>query len=47
MAKKFYGELGEEIRRINEADLYKLAGILDMSKRELGIGIRSKRPFKW
>ena len=47
MAKKFYGELGEEIRRMNEADLYKLAGILDMSKRELGIGIRSKRPFKW
>ena len=47
MAKKFYRELGEEIRRINEADLYKLAGILDMSKRELGIGIRSKRPFKW
>ena len=47
MAKKFYGELGEEIRRMNEADLYKLAGILDMSKRELGIGIGSKRPFKW
>lgn len=47
VAKKFYGGLGEEIRRMNEADLYKLAGILEMSKRELGIGIGSKRPFKW
>lgn len=47
MARKFYQELGEEIRRMNEADLYKLFGILDMSKRELGIGIDSKRPFRW
>ena len=47
MAKKFYQELGEEIRRMNEADLYKLAGILDMSARELGIGINARKPFRW
>ena len=28
------------------ADLYKLAGILDKSEKELGIGIREE-PFPW
>ncbi|MDO5134214.1 MAG: von Willebrand factor type A domain-containing protein, partial [Eubacteriales bacterium] len=46
LAKKLYTELGSSIREKNAADLYKLAGILDQSVEELGIGIR-KKPFPW
>ena len=47
LARQFYGELGNSIREKNVADLYKLAGILDKSEEELGIGIRNKEPFIW
>ena len=46
LAKKLYKELGEEIKEKNSADLYKLAGILEKSEHELGIGIE-KEPFLW
>ena len=46
LAKKLYKELGEPIREKNAADLYKLAGILEKSEAELGIGIKDE-PFPW
>ena len=46
LAKKLYKELGDTIREMNSADLYKLAGILDKSEKELGIGIPDE-PFPW
>ena len=46
LAKKFYEELGDSIQQKNSADLYKFAGILDKSERELGIGIEDE-PFLW
>lgn len=46
LAKKLYKELGDSIRDKNAADLYKLAGILEKSESELGIGIE-KEPFPW
>ena len=46
LAKKLYKELGPDIRGKNAADLYKLAGILDKSAKELGIGI-PEEPFPW
>lgn len=46
LAKKLYKELGVEIREKNSADLYKLAGILDKTEKELGIGI-PEDPFVW
>lgn len=46
LAKKIYAELGSSIREKNAADLYKLAGILEKSKKELGIGI-PEEPFPW
>ena len=45
-AKKLYKELGVGIREKNSADLYKLAGILDKTEKELGIGI-PEDPFVW
>ena len=46
LAKKLYKELGNDIREKNSSDLYKLAGILDKSEKELGIGIPDE-PFIW
>ena len=46
LAKKLYKELGSKVRERNSADLYKLAGILDKSEKELGIGL-SEEPFLW
>ena len=46
LAKKLYSELGDPVREKNAADLYKLAGILDKSEEELGIGL-PKDPFIW
>lgn len=46
LAKKLYKELGDAIREKNSADLYKLAGILDKSEKELGVGI-PEAPFVW
>lgn len=46
LAKKLYQEIGDPIREKNSADLYKLAGILDKSETELGIGI-TEAPFQW
>ena len=31
----------------NAEDLYKLAGMLDKSEKELGIGIPDEEPFRW
>ncbi len=47
LAKKIYKELGKEIQEKNSSDLYKLAGILEKSEEELGIGINSKERFEW
>ena len=47
LAKELYQQLGEPIRKKNEASLYKLAGILDKSEKELGIGIREEEEFLW
>lgn len=47
LAQKYYDSLGEEIRRLNEADLYKLPEILKRSERELNVGIRARDRFKW
>ena len=46
LAKQLYKELGEAVRERNSADLYKLAGILEKSEAELGIGI-PEEPFPW
>ena len=46
LAGKLYKELGDDIRERNSADIYKLAGILDKSEKELGIGI-PEEPFLW
>ncbi|MDO5138673.1 MAG: DUF3520 domain-containing protein, partial [Oscillospiraceae bacterium] len=46
LAKSLYKELGSSIREKNSADLYKLAGILEKSEKELGIGIQDE-PFLW
>lgn len=46
LARQMYKELGEPLREKNSADLYKLAGILDKSEAELGIGI-PEEPFPW
>ncbi len=46
LAKRLYDELGDEARERNSADLYKLAGILGKSEKELGIGI-PEEPFVW
>ena len=46
LARKLYDELGSSIREKNASDLYKLAGILDKSKKELGVGI-PEEPFRW
>ena len=47
IAKKLYQELGSAARERNAADLYKLAGILDKSERELNIGIDEEEDFIW
>ena len=47
LAKKLYQQLGTTIKEKNAADLYKLAGILDKSPEELGIGIREEEDFDW
>ncbi|MBR4760311.1 MAG: von Willebrand factor type A domain-containing protein [Lachnospiraceae bacterium] len=46
LAKRLYKELGSSIREKNAADLFKLAGILEKSEQELGIGIPDG-PFPW
>lgn len=46
LAKTLYAELGDSIQQKNSADLYKLAGILDKSEKELGIGIEDEQ-FLW
>ena len=46
LARKLYEELGPSIREKNASDLYKLAGILVKSEKELGIGIQEE-PFPW
>ena len=46
LARKLYQELGSSIREKNSADIFKLAGILDQTETELGIGIREE-PFPW
>ena len=46
-AQEFYDELGEEIREMNEADLYKLPEILKRTARELHVGIGSTSIFDW
>ena len=46
-AQEFYDELGEEIREMNEADLYKLPEILKRTARELHVGIGSMSDFDW
>ena len=45
--EEFYQELGDAARERNAADLYKLAGILDKSERELNIGIEDDDEFIW
>ncbi len=45
-AKKLYKELGSVIMEKNSADLFKLLGILEKNKTELGIGIPDE-PFPW
>ena len=47
LAKKLYRELGDRIRSMNSADLYKLAGILEKSEEELGVGLRQREEFPW
>ncbi len=47
LAKQLYRELGGSIREKNAADLYKLAGILEKSEEELGIGIQETEDFPW
>ena len=47
LAKKLYAELGPDARERNSADLYKLAGILDKSEKELNIGIEDDEEFIW
>ena len=46
LAKRLYTELGFSIREKNASDQCKLAGILEKSEKELGIGIREE-PFPW
>lgn len=46
LARQLYKELGEAVREKNSADLFKLAGILEKSEAELGIGI-PEEPFPW
>ena len=46
LAKELFVELGPSIREKNASDLYKLAGILEKSEKELGIGI-PEEPFLW
>ena len=46
LARKLYRELGNSIRKKNSSDLYKLAGILDKSEKELEIGILEET-FLW
>ena len=46
LAKKLYKNLGSQIQEKNSADLFKLAGILEKSEKELGIGI-PEEPFPW
>lgn len=46
LARKLCAELGPSIREKNASDLYKLAGILDKSEQELGIGLPGE-PFLW
>ena len=46
LARKLYAELGPSIREKNASDLYKLAGSLDKSEQELGIGLPGE-PFLW
>ena len=46
LARKLYAKLGSDIREKNAVDLYKLALILEKSKRALGIGILEER-FSW
>ncbi len=46
LAKKLYKELGDSVKEKNKADLFKLAGILEKSEQELGIGIPDG-PFPW
>lgn len=47
LAKSLYQELGDDVRARNEADLYKLAGILDKSERELNIDTEDDDEFIW
>ena len=47
LARKLYKELGNTITEKNSADLYKLAGILEKSEKELGIGIPDEAHFIW
>ena len=47
IAKKLYKELGDDIREKNSADIFKLAGILEKSEKELGIGIGEEEEFPW
>lgn len=47
LAKRLYQQLGDSIREKNAADLYKLAGILDKTEKELGIGIEEEDDFLW
>ena len=47
LARKLYKELGSAIREKNAGDLFKLAGILDKSEKELNIGIREEEEFPW
>ena len=47
LARKLYSELGSGIREKNSADLFKLAGILDKSEKELGVGLPEDKPFPW
>ncbi len=46
LAGRLYAELGPSVREKNASDLYKLAGILEKSEKELGIGI-PEDPFIW
>ncbi|MCR4654645.1 MAG: von Willebrand factor type A domain-containing protein [Lachnospiraceae bacterium] len=46
LAGRLYKELGDAIKEKNSSDLYKLAGILEKSEKELGIGI-PEEPFLW
>lgn len=46
-AQEFYDALGEEIRKMNETDLYKLPEILKRTARELHVGIGSVSDFDW